>query len=181
MLLSIPLLTVLHTEAGGAYVRRLVHVLYAYTCKLQAYTTASQALVISCPLVEWRGDGASVSSRVPGAMDGYDMLSLADRSAGCYLLPLCYGATASGYDHACMAWALRAYRIPIGLEASQRSAVDKIPVASWMCMRARGLSPVPEPIHMACLMWYRMEKAVAPPPEIGAGLRGGCSLERSLV
>lgn len=34
---------------------------------------------------------------------------------------------------------------------------------------------------MPDMMWYRMEKAVAPPPEIGAGLRGGCSLERSLV
>jgi hypothetical protein len=80
------------THGGWRRVRAsLVHVLYAYTCKLQAYTTASQALVISCPLVEWRGDGASVSSRVPGAMDGYDMLSLADRSAGCYdLLPRCY-------------------------------------------------------------------------------------------
>lgn len=84
-----------------------------------------------------------------------DMICLAWRIDRPDATTFFHGATASGYDHACMAWALRAYRIPIGLEASQRSAVDKIPVASWMCMRARGLSPMPEPIHMACLMWYR--------------------------
>lgn len=57
-----------------------------------------------------------------------DMICLAWRIDRPDATTFFHGATASGYDHACMAWALRAYRIPIGLEASQRSEVDKIPV-----------------------------------------------------